>query len=657
MHEQQRLLEAIRASPEDDVLRLAFADWLEENGKLCWAGVVREQMRRLRRDPDGLDEGWAAGKWQTFAASLWAQPLDLERLRTEMGYPVPFEAQGLERGLVGRLALDTVEFLALGPALVAWGPVPALHLRNVNPHLEALARCEALAGVEALSLVGNRLDDEVLRVLLGSPHFGRLQELNFSRAAMPSEPLERYSLTGAGARLLADCTTLPSLKRLCLDRHPLGDDGLQALNSGQALRGLTALSLEWCRVTGVGFAGWVGSIPWPELRHLNLFGNRLVSVAAELFAASPQLSTLHSLRIPGTNFTDRAAGELGRSPYPTRLHDLDLSMNSVEDNGFSALASSPALAELRRLQMRWSAGSAEQGPRPRIGPRGGAALRNAPFAGRLRILDLSSHLIGDAGLIALAESGGYGNLERLDVGGNEIGDAGVEALTRADQLQKLAHLSLGTNRIGPAGARALARWPLLPRLQWASLGHNPFGPDAVDVMLHRIQAELARDTLRLDLYEMNIGDEGIARLTARPELARCDRLQLMRNGITARGARLLAECPRVNRLLELELGLNPIGDEGTVALAGSPHLARLRELNLGAGGLSDAGVLALVDSPHLTGLRELFVSGNTLTDAAAQALLRARWPDLEHLHLSRRGLSAEVQQALQERFAEKLLWY
>jgi Ran GTPase-activating protein (RanGAP) involved in mRNA processing and transport len=236
----------------------------------------------------------------------------------------------------------------------------------------------------------------------------------------------------------------------------------------------------------------------------------------------------------------------------------------------------------------------------------------------------------------------------------------VAALVGAERIERLTSLTLSGNRIGPAGARALARWPGLTRLKWASLERNPFGPDGVDMVIRRAGGDLESkgppEGFRLALGAMAVGDDGVARLTARGELRRCASLELPDNGITARGAWLLAASPAVNQLGKLELGSNPIGDEGAAALAASPHLRGLQELGLGSCGLTDTGVKALADSPHLRGLRELVIFDNALTDAAARALLHAPWPGLRTLHLSRRGL-AKGAGVLEEHFGDKVKFY
>jgi uncharacterized protein (TIGR02996 family) len=46
------LLAAIRAEPDDDTVRLAYADWLEENGQPERADFIRCQVRGLEVGPD-----------------------------------------------------------------------------------------------------------------------------------------------------------------------------------------------------------------------------------------------------------------------------------------------------------------------------------------------------------------------------------------------------------------------------------------------------------------------------------------------------------------------------------------------------------------------------------------------------------------------------
>jgi uncharacterized protein (TIGR02996 family) len=655
MQTQPMFLAAIAADPDDDLLRLAFADWLEEQGKRCWAGVLRTQVRRPRKPAPYLRSLFPVAVNPMFPYTP-PHPPDMKQVVAEMGYPLDLEFHSLDRGLPARLSLDAERFLEVGDSLAAWGPMPCVHLSNAVAHLDALAGCPALSAVRSLDLSSTGFTDDALRSLLESCRLDQLAALNLGNDGWGGIP---NVLTPQAARLLARTTALPALEHLCLKGTPVGDDGLAALAAGPALRKLTTLNLERCGLREAGLLTLADDAPWPALRGLNLTNNLLLPGGAAALARSPQLATLWALYVRRTNFGDEAAGILGRSPHPTQLRALDLDKNPLGDDGFTSLAESAALTSLGWLKLRRAGPRQGEGPPPRVGPRGGAALGRAGFAGSLRFLELAEQGVGDAGLSALAGAGRYPRLERLDLSYNEVGDEGVLAMVQSDAFPALKELDLSGNRIGPPGARALAGWPGLARLapHATRLGKNPFGPDAIDLALrskHGGREWQAGQDVCLDLEAVNLGDEGVLRLTAHPVLAHCRELQLMTNGITARGAGLLADCPAVRGLEKLELGVNPVGDEGAAALAGSPHLAGLKVLSLGACALTDAGVTAVAESPHLVGLRELVVFDNRLTAASAAALVGAPWPDLTTLYVSRAGLNGAAQQALTQRFGERV---
>ena len=53
---------AIADEPDDDGLRLIFADWLADHGKPRWAALLRRQVGDCPADPDGLHEDWCLGR-------------------------------------------------------------------------------------------------------------------------------------------------------------------------------------------------------------------------------------------------------------------------------------------------------------------------------------------------------------------------------------------------------------------------------------------------------------------------------------------------------------------------------------------------------------------------------------------------------------------
>jgi uncharacterized protein (TIGR02996 family) len=161
---------------------------------------------------------------------------------------------------------------------------------------------------------------------------------------------------------------------------------------------------------------------------------------------------------------------LGATPVASRLDFLDVSGSpfSIEGGGVEALASAPGFAGLSTL----IAASDGQPYYNCIHAQGAAAIARSTTLNRLRVLDLSQHSIGDAGIGSLVRSANAASLETLDVSANEIGllgEAGIEEIIASPHLGQLRELRLGgersrpdrRNRIDRRAATLLARWGLL----------------------------------------------------------------------------------------------------------------------------------------------------------------------------------------------------
>ena len=122
-------------------------------------------------------------------------------------------------------------------------------------------------------------------------------------------------------------------------------------------------------------------------------------------------------------------------------------------------------------------------------------------------------------------------------------------------------------------------------------------------------------------------------------------------------ARALAACPALAGVGSLDLSLNRIGLAGVRALAESPHLANLEELDLAYSAVGDAGARALAESRHLPRLKGLSLVATGIGLEGARALAAsAHLGNLERLHLSLNRLGPAEQQALRERFGERVVW-
>jgi uncharacterized protein (TIGR02996 family) len=173
-------LQSIRRSPDDLVLRLAFADWLEEHGEADRAEFVRVQceLDPIRAETDNprqavLLEREEQLRWDV--PRRWLEPLQEEfgeLLTTEQPYGAYFRG-----GVPEVLALPLEELLDRGDDLL--GAVPSVReiaVFDVGDGWPDLARCGDIRRLEALEIVDQQGDRDLV-ALLASPAFRRLRKV------------------------------------------------------------------------------------------------------------------------------------------------------------------------------------------------------------------------------------------------------------------------------------------------------------------------------------------------------------------------------------------------------------------------------------------------------------------------------------------------
>jgi uncharacterized protein (TIGR02996 family) len=282
---QEQLLAAIRDDPEDDAVRLVYADWLEEHGDPDRAEFIRGQILLATLDDhDPRWEGLARRSDRLLArhGQEWAADVPGPGVRR-----VAFR-----RGLLECVHATAHAFATRGGAWAARAPVRAAYLDRVEGRVRQLAACRHADSLTELGLLGRRVDDEDVAGLLRSPHLAALTALTV-----------RGSFDGLAGTRLSD----GALRRLA-DAH------LPALAS---------------------------------LRLASLMGFRADSVARLLRSgAAPRLRQLH---LAGTGIDDAAARAVAAAPHLENLEDVALEVSAVGDEGLLALMTSrlPRLARVR----------------------------------------------------------------------------------------------------------------------------------------------------------------------------------------------------------------------------------------------------------------------------------------------------------------------
>jgi uncharacterized protein (TIGR02996 family) len=234
MSDGDALLAAILARPDEDVPRLAYADWLDEFGGAAdraRAELIRVQVE-IATVPEHLRTSTDVRVWELRAresallaahGAAWLEPL-----RGPGGPLQSGEAHAqFRRGFVEIVWLTASAFLQRGAVLFARAPVRELRVtRGVIGEIAELVNGPHFERLRALDLSDRRLGDDVARVLARRA-CGGLRVLRLSGCG----------LTDVGAGLLAKGPW--ELTEVDVRHNEIGPAGLRALRErfgGAAVR-------------------------------------------------------------------------------------------------------------------------------------------------------------------------------------------------------------------------------------------------------------------------------------------------------------------------------------------------------------------------------------------------------------------------------------
>jgi uncharacterized protein (TIGR02996 family) len=519
MRADEGFLQAIIDDPDDDSVRLIYADWLDDHGDPARAEFIRVQIElsRLPEDDDRRPE------LETREGQLLAEHRD-EWIGAS---PCSHGIRSFRRGFVDEIVLDARLLIVEASRSLAHLPIQRLTVSLVAGCEEALARCAFLSRVRELNWHPEPLD---LSVLLGSPHLARLRALGLPNQQLSTEVAEKIGLG----------SFLPGLTSLDLNRSRLGLATFEAL-TGPGLRGrLKQLELRSCGLTNLHAHALAGAGPWRELSFLDLSeneireagarslgqlfhesslttldlsGNALGNAGVEQLARSPRLASLRWLNLGSNHLVASAAGAIADSLHLKNLVFLGLGGNRIGDEGARMLASSPNVARLETLYL----------PGNEIGDAGAESLGDSPHLVSLCMLYLSANGLRVLGLKKLLAPGKLAGLQLLDLSGNCLGDMGVQVLARTPHLEKLRSLRLRNNRITAAGIKELTEIRNLPCLRELKLGGNDIDDEVARVLL---ASPLCRQLTRLDLTQTDITPALLAHIENIPQSNRPRKLEL-----------------------------------------------------------------------------------------------------------------------------------
>jgi len=326
MVENAALYAAIVANPREDTPRLAYADWLDENGATERARFIRLQYEIEKLPPIGAkmskakkEEEALLKKYEVAWAGEITWPLAQRRFR---------------RGFIESVNVTANSFLENGERLFKLAPIREVRFTTLGALTPAIAASPLLSRIEALAFSSYIMeqihDNGRLEALLASPHLATVRRLDFSMSRLDRADAER----------IAACPHLGSLVHLDLSWNQITDPGLWEIANSALLPSLTSFTLR------------AGSQAWPT--------------GVRSLVASPLADRLEHLCLAYQQLSDIAA-LIASAPRLNKLRTLDLSDNDITDAGADALAAAPHLAGLERFILRGHRKTIGKAARERFG--------------------------------------------------------------------------------------------------------------------------------------------------------------------------------------------------------------------------------------------------------------------------------------------------
>lgn len=504
-------LDEIIAHPEEDLPRLVYADWLDEQGDPR-GEFIRIQCL-LAKLPFDDDRRWALQTRETLLKRQygkgWANPI--RHLVKDWQF---------HRGFVEGITIRAVDFLEHAATLFQSAPICRVRLLEPESQLSAIAASPWLDRITGLDLSHTNFDWNDFADLAYSPSIIQLRELNVRDTSL---------CNNQGSRMLAECEFFRNLTALNLSQYraasphstgiqyfadSIGPSGIQAMSDSPHLKNLTMLNVAGYGEPGSSIIG--------ALADSSLLGQ----------ITSLDLSHNGSYLLRSGQSPDVALDVLFQSPQIANLQHLVLIRNHTA-NSVRAFAESSHLGKLQSLYV------------------GGTWL--------------DSHGQRDSSYLGtIAESPNLNNLVSLNLSGCTINDNAYRDLFASDQFHKLKELNLSETQISNESLEELADSSLMENLRSLRLQGSDGGYERSSISENGLRALVEEKTSRhleiLDLGNQEVGDD--LEILANSELAGqlCD-LGLWKTGFSEEVVPLLCDAEKFPKLELLDLRESALSDE------------------------------------------------------------------------------------------------
>ena len=171
-----------------------------------------------------------------------------------------------------------------------------------------------LKKLKVLYLNDNRLSDESISIFLKSPHSIPIEILSLD-----------YTQVGNGVcKAFAEASSLTNLKELYLERGYIDDEGIQKLLEWKGLDRLMILNLASNKLTDKGVENLTKSSRLKSIKALDLAYNQISDAGCKALANSKMIESLETLSISRNPFTEQGAKKLKELKISGRLKNLVL---------------------------------------------------------------------------------------------------------------------------------------------------------------------------------------------------------------------------------------------------------------------------------------------------------------------------------------------
>ncbi|WP_166821631.1 TIGR02996 domain-containing protein [Thalassoroseus pseudoceratinae] len=336
MSAHEQFLQAIVEDPDNDLPRLVYADWLDEQGdprgeyirvqcELAQVGDYDPTRKPLEERQNTLFKKHK---------SKWTKDLKVAAIRN-------YE---FRRGFVEVVTLNAKNHLQNAEALLDRAPtIREMKINAMKTVLNELLESKWLERLDSLNFTACQMGTRRLKRLLRSKHLKNIRKLN----------LTSNGLGHAGLVALATTESLPRLEKLKIWHLDfLAFDDLADVARGRLWEQLTDVEVCHNNMTDIHIQSLADNWPKCRWKRLSLAGCGLTDVGLKAILENGHADPLEELNICDNGaLTDEGISQLATSDRLTNLKRLELNGCNIGLQALSALMDSDTLSNVRRLSI------------------------------------------------------------------------------------------------------------------------------------------------------------------------------------------------------------------------------------------------------------------------------------------------------------------